>query len=115
MGKRLCNAIFQDILIVGWKGTESKFKDLLARRIGSKEVNVLFVGNTPQTFSQIQTDYLKILPNSQWKFFKGFSAYANQISKLPNTNFFSKDYWQHTMDSSEYMKTLEPKPKWAVG
>lgn len=70
-----------DILIIGWKGTEDKFNELLKSYLAHKEVNITLI-NKEGDYYNIVDNFNSLLPNIKWvsdtpKFFSNnpFSEY----------------------------------------
>lgn len=64
----------EEILIIGWKGTEEVFKDLLKKHIGKNPVKITVVNKGDLT---IQKSFEDTLPNAIWKFEDTFTSYMN--------------------------------------
>ena len=55
----------QEILIIGWKGTEQVFKDLLRSKIGNKQIKITVVNKKDDTIQKVLSHDL---PNAEWRF-----------------------------------------------
>jgi hypothetical protein len=75
----------EEILIVGWKGSEMEFQKLLRQRLGEKKLKISVVTNTSE---DIAVAYKDILPNADWRFYKG--GFSQYITKNGNS-FFAVD------------------------
>lgn len=67
-----------EILVIGWKGTEYVFQELLKTKIGPKPVRVFVVNMEDKS---IQTTLQTALPNAQWTFHGSFSDFMEGCRK----------------------------------
>ncbi|MBK8088089.1 MAG: hypothetical protein IPK31_09135 [Chitinophagaceae bacterium] len=81
----------EKIIIIGWKGSEEKFKSLLAKNIGSKKIEIIYVTKND---SSIEQELKESLPNASFSNFshqkesKGTFTELNQfIQEFPNRIF----------------------------
>lgn len=97
-----------EILIIGWKGAEKKFQDLLEKCIGDKPINFTIVNGCDTT---VENNLIPILPNAKFSHFKNsfedidfahhesgagsgiygkgsFSSYIKNIGDGKQLNFF---------------------------
>ena len=75
----------QEILIIGWKGTEQVFKDLLKTHIGYRPVKITVANKKDDTIEKVFSD---VLPNAEWNFQNTFSEYMKFCSQSKD-HFFS--------------------------
>lgn len=83
LGANLTN--IQEILIIGWKGTEQVFKDLLKTHIGERQIKITVANKKDDTIEKIFSD---IVPNAEWNFQNTFSEYMGFCSQSKD-HFFS--------------------------
>jgi hypothetical protein len=79
-----------EILIVGWKGSEEHFKNLLKRTIGDRKIEITLVTCEDETPKENLTP---ILPKAEFFMFKNknegsFSSYVRSIHNKSYENFF---------------------------
>ncbi|WP_394774463.1 hypothetical protein [Flavobacterium sp.] len=75
----------QEILIIGWKGTEQVFKDLLRSKIGHKQIKITVVNKKDDTIQKVLSSDL---PNAEWSFQDTFSEYMKYCSQSKD-HFFN--------------------------
>ncbi len=72
----------EEILIIGWKGTEEKFKNVLRNKLKDKNVNIIAITNGDKTIiSQIRD----VIPNSKISLY----SYKPSIDYKGNTDTFT--------------------------
>jgi hypothetical protein len=76
----------EKIIIIGWKGSEEKFKSLLAKNIGTKKVEVIYVTKND---SSIEQELKESLPNAT---FSNFSPHKDSKGTFTELNQFIQDY-----------------------
>jgi RNA-binding protein YhbY len=75
----------EEILIIGWKGTEQVFKELLKTHIGEKPIRITVANKKDDTIEKVFSD---IIPNAEWNFQNTFSDYIKFCSQSKD-HFFS--------------------------
>ena len=75
----------QEILIIGWKGTEQVFKDLLQTKLGHKKIKITVANKKDDTIQRILSS---VLPNAEWNFQDTFSEYMKYCSQSKD-HFFN--------------------------
>lgn len=65
-------AQIDEILIIGWKGNEQVFKDLLRNQIGPRKVKITVANKGDET---IRENFKDVLPNAFWETQGTFSDY----------------------------------------
>jgi hypothetical protein len=68
----------EEILIIGWKGTEQRFKTLLGQMIGNKAIKITSVTNGDKTAQMALSD---VLPSASWHFEGTFTEYLQNCMK----------------------------------
>ncbi len=71
-----------EILIIGWKGTEANFARLLEKHLSDKNVNILTINNGDKT---INAEMKKILPNAEIRSY----PYKPDVCHEGNTDTFT--------------------------
>jgi D-aminopeptidase len=74
-------ADIDEIIVIGWKGTEAKFQDLLSQKVGKKEVLVTYITNGDQT---IVDELKKVIPNAY--FIQGSETFSEFVKKVIANN-----------------------------
>jgi hypothetical protein len=74
-----------EILVIGWKGTEDKFKNLILNEIGNRKIKVTVVNKGDDTIEQ---EFADIMLNADWVSKHTFSEYMEESIRL-NSNLFS--------------------------
>ena len=77
----------EEILIIGWKGTERVFKELLKKKLGNKEVKITMINNGDQT---VVTELQDCFKQVQWSEEKTFSDFIKKSGKETPDFFKSK-------------------------
>ncbi len=65
----------EEILMIGWKGTERVFKELLKKKLGNKEVKITMINNGDQT---VVTELQACFKQVQWSEEKTFSDFIKK-------------------------------------
>lgn len=68
----------EEILIIGWKGTERVFKELLKKKLGNKEVKITLINNGDQT---VVTELQECFKQVNWAEEKTFSDFIKKSGK----------------------------------
>lgn len=75
----------EDIMIIGWKGTEIKFQELLANKLKGRRLNISIINNDDGT--SIKELFANISSSIEYKIFRTFSIYM-QHSSNGGSHFF---------------------------
>lgn len=76
----------EKIIIIGWKGSEEKFKDLLSKNIGSKKVQIIYVTKND---SSVEQELKDSLPNA---IFSRFCPEKDSQGTFTELNQYIQDY-----------------------
>jgi basic membrane lipoprotein Med (substrate-binding protein (PBP1-ABC) superfamily) len=68
----------EEILIIGWKGTEKVFKELLTKKLGNKIVSITVVNNKDATVKKELSDCFEAI---NWEEYTTFSEYMKKLSQ----------------------------------
>jgi hypothetical protein len=79
----------EEILIIGWKGTEDHFNKILGQKLSQKKIKISYVSPHTKT---VQNELSKYLPLAEFKHHAcGFSEFIeNTKAKNPEFDFFLK-------------------------
>ncbi len=75
----------EEILIIGWKGTEKNFNEILAKKLANKEIKITYVSPNRKT---LEIELKKYLPKAIFKHYKGgFTDYLKEHKENPDFEF----------------------------
>jgi uncharacterized protein YaiE (UPF0345 family) len=70
----------EEILIIGWKGTESKFQSLIKNHLEGKKIKITAVTGGSEYVKKSFKESLPLMTKQDWKFYKqGFTEYIKKL------------------------------------
>jgi hypothetical protein len=79
----------EEILIIGWKGSEANFQSMLKNKIGNKPVKITLIEPSEKIAESFISEYSKILPNASINHLKHGTANGSDFSS----------YIRHSIDN----------------
>lgn len=75
----------EEILIIGWKGTEKYFNSLLKMKMGNRKIKVTYISRHTKTTEE---ELKKYLPLAEFHHFQGtFTSYLNKLKEKNSEEF----------------------------